>query len=218
VQPLSRPFYRASGRVDGCPIASICKFLLLFWLRPECAAGAALRIQGGDARLYLNLIPESTIVYYYLQNMANLQSSNNPPVASPSSIQPHPISSQNFCTLGSCPSRCARQRKVFEGHRAAHLRPGGMALFEPGKVFIWGDVVFGKLHPVRGGQVAFVTNFNSDKEKFLELRYMPGEVWQVRRGGRPGRWLMYPDNFPKLLSCIVRKKDIICFFFFLFLT
>jgi hypothetical protein len=80
-----------------------------------------------------------------------------------------------------------------------------MALFEAGKIFIWGDVVFGKLKPKKGGQVAFVTHCNADEERFLELRNMAGgNVWQVRRGGGPGRWDMHPDNFPKSPRSIVR--------------
>ena len=85
-----------------------------------------------------------------------------------------------------------------------------MALFEPGKIFIWGDVVFGKLMPKKGGHVALVTrHYNSDEEKFLELRNMPeSSVWDVRRGGsldtRKGRWDMHPDNFPAFPLSIVR--------------
>jgi hypothetical protein len=82
-------------------------------------------------------------------------------------------------------------------------------IFEAGKVFIWGDVVFGKLMPKKGGHVALVTrHYNSDEEKFLELRNMPeSSVWDVRRGGTDMRGrctCMYPDNFPKSLSSIVR--------------
>ena len=121
----------------------------------------------------------------------------------------HRISSQNFCTLSSCPSRCARQRKAFEGRRAAHLRPCVMS-FEAGKLFVWGDVLFGQLTRSNGGHVAIVTrDHNSNDERFLELRIGQGsQVWEVRRGGsldtRKGRWDMHPDNFPAFPLSIVR--------------